>query len=198
MASAQSMRWALVRFGMALLFVTALFSFLGRPAFAAGGVIGTLRGSVVDLQTNAAIGGVLITAVSGSGSFHASTDAKGFFTLLQLPTDTYTVTASKNGYEAQVISGVTVLGDQSQSVGVIKLGATAKTIGQGRVTARGAASAFQPTQTLDETTFVGKRVDQALGEKGSTNFNQLVLSAPGVIANAQGTNTLNAFSIRGS
>jgi len=198
MASAQSMRWALVRFGMALLFIAALFSFLGRPAFAAGGVLGTLRGSVVDPQTNVGIGGVLITAVSGSGSFHSTTDAKGFFALLQLPTDTYTVTVSKNGYASQEISGVTVLGDQSQSVGVIKLSSAPKTIGQVRVVARGAASAFQPTQTVDETTFVGKRVDQALGEKGSTNFNQLVLSAPGVIANAEGTSTLNSFSIRGS
>lgn len=198
MASTQRMSWTHVRFGIALLVVAALFAFTGQPSLGAGGVIGTLRGSVVDLQTNAALSGVTITAVSGSGAFHTTTDAHGFFTLLQLPTDTYTVTASKAGYTALAIQGITVLGDQSQSVGIIKLSTAPKTIGQVRVVARSAASAFQPTQTVDETTFVGKRVDQALGEKGSTNYNQLVLSAPGVIANSQGTPSLGAFSIRGS
>ena len=83
-----------------------------------------------------------------------------------MPTDTYTVTISKDGYIAQTISGVTVLGDQSESLGVIKLQVTEKTIGTVKVTAHPAASAFQPTQTTDSTTFVGARVDQAasLGE----------------------------------
>ncbi|HLW37124.1 MAG TPA: carboxypeptidase regulatory-like domain-containing protein [Candidatus Eremiobacteraceae bacterium] len=198
MASTPFIRWAAFRFGIALLFVAALFLSSASPALTAGGVIGTLRGSIVDAQTNAGISGVAITAVSGSGAFHTTTDTHGFFALLQLPTDTYTVTASKNGYATQVVSGVTVLGDQSQSIGVLKLSPAPRTLGQVRVVARGAASAFQPTQTVDETTFVGRRVDQALGEKGSTNFNQLVYSAPGVIQNVQGTSTLNAFSIRGS
>ncbi|MDQ6781212.1 MAG: Plug and carboxypeptidase regulatory-like domain-containing protein [Candidatus Eremiobacteraeota bacterium] len=198
MMSAQRRNCFALRLAFAALLAAALLASLATPSFAAGGVIGTLRGSVVDLQSNAPIGGVLIAAVSGSGSFRTTTDPKGFFALLQLPTDTYTVTAAKNGYSTQVIQGVTVLGDQSQSVGVVKLQSAPKTIGQVRIVARGAASAFQPSQTVDETTFVGRRVDQALGEKGSTDFNKLVLSAPGVIQNAEGSSTLNAFSIRGS
>src|SRR5579872_2821789 len=115
MASAHGKNRAYFRVFIALLLTGAFFLLQPLPSLGAGGVTGTLRGSVVDIQTNAPIGSVLITAVSGSGSYRATTDAHGFFALLQLPTDTYTVTASKNGYAAQVIQGITVLGDQSQS-----------------------------------------------------------------------------------
>jgi len=165
-------------------------------AFAAGGVTGTLRGNVVDQQTAHPLASVKITAVSVSGTYQTTTDARGFFVLLQVPTDTYTLTVAKDGYLIQSISGVTVLGDQSQSIGIIKLEPSVKQIGVVHATAHSAASAFQPTQTVDETTFVGKRVEQALGEKGSTDYNQLVLSAPGVIKTAAGST--NPISIRGS
>ncbi len=171
-------------------------AFAPLPARAAGGVSGTLRGDVVDLQHGTAIAGAKITAVSPSGTYHTQTDSRGFFVLLQVPTDTYTLTIAKDGYLPLTISGVTVLGDQSQSVGTVKLEPSAKQLGSVKVVARSAASAFQPTQTVDETTFVGARVDQALGEKGSTNYNQLVLSAPGVIQTASGSTS--PISIRGS
>jgi hypothetical protein len=185
-------------FGVALALGVSAFALVGamQPARAAGGVTGDLRGNVVDAKTAAPVGGASITAISVSGTYRGTTDARGFFAILQMPTDTYTLTISKNGFLPQSISGVTVLGDQSQSVGTIRLAAEAKTIGKVSVIAHAASSAFQPNQTVDETTFVGRRVDQALGEKGSTNFNQLVLSAPGVIQTAAGSNS--AFSIRGS
>ncbi|MBV8163088.1 MAG: TonB-dependent receptor [Candidatus Eremiobacteraeota bacterium] len=167
-----------------------------QQALAAGGTTGSLRGTIVDEKTGAGIAGVAVTAVSPSEAHRTTTDSKGFFTLLQLPTDTYTVTLSKDGFIGQTISGVTVLGDQEQSLGTIKLQETEKTIGTVKVTAHPAASAFQPTQTTDSTTFVGARVDQALGEKGSTNFTQLTLSVPGVIKTVSGST--NPISIRGS
>src|ERR1700680_2648319 len=165
-------------------------------AFAAGGVSGTLRGNVVDQQTGRPLVGVKITAVSVSGTYQTTTDPKGFFVLLQVPTDTYTLTVAKDGYLIQSITGVTVLGDQSQSVGIVKLEPSVKQLGVVHATAHSASSAFQPTQTVDETTFVGKRGDQALCEKGSTDYNKLVLSAPGVIKTASGAT--NPISIRGS
>jgi hypothetical protein len=180
---------ALVMIGAYVLIATARVD-------AAGGVAGTLRGNVVDQETAHPIAGAKVTAVSISGTYQTTTDAKGFFVLLQVPTDTYTLTVTKDGYLIQSITGVTVLGDQSQSVGVVKLEPSVKQIGVVHATAHSAASAFQPSQTVDETTFAGKRVDQALGEKGSTDYNQLVLSAPGVIKTAAGST--NPISIRGS
>ncbi|MBV9271791.1 MAG: TonB-dependent receptor, partial [Candidatus Eremiobacteraeota bacterium] len=169
-------------------------------AFAAGGVTGTLRGTVFDQKTNAPVSGATIDAVSGSATYHARTDAKGFFTIFAVTPDTYVVHVSAAGYEAATISGVTVFGDQSQTIGAVHLVPGIRTIAN--VTSRSASSAFQPHQTIDVTTFQGTRVDQALGERGSTNLNQLVLSAPGVIKNVNfvggpGTSN-NAFTIRGS
>src|ERR1700687_3391328 len=155
------------RIAVFLLLLSALGAFATKPADAAGGVSGARKGSVVDLKTGAPISSASVTAVSGSGVYRNLTDAHGFFAFLQVPTDTYTVTASKDGYLSQAVSGVTVLGDQVQNVGVIRLEPSVKTLGSMRIVARAASSAFQPNQTVDETTISGARVDQALGQKGS-------------------------------
>ncbi len=166
-------------FGAAGLFVSAALSTLSvSPVWAAGGVLGTLRGNVVDQTTGALIGGAVVSVASGSGTFRQTTDARGFFAFVDLPADTYAVGIAARNYEPLVLRGVTVLGDGTQSIGVAKLLRGLRTIG--KVSTRNASSAFQPNQTMDETTFQGARIDQALGETDSTNLNQLVLSAPGV------------------
>ena len=166
---------------------------LPAPALAAGGVTGNLRGSVVDAASGSPLAGVTVVAVSASGRFQTTTDASGYYSLLQIPTDTYTLGFSKPGYDTFSLTGVTILGDQTQNAGPVRL-STLKTLAH--VSARSPSSAFQPHQTVDETTFSGARVDQALGETGSTDYNKLVESAPGVIQTAQGSNA--AISIRGS
>jgi len=188
-------RRRLLSFVLAVVLLPSFVALCSVEVRGAGGVTGTLRGSVVDQTTNKPLAAVQISVASPSGRFRTTTDGHGFFVFPQIPTDTYVLTLEKSGYAPQEIGGVTVLGDQTQSVGVIKLVLSLHTIGTVRSTSR-ASSAFQPNQTVDETTFVGDRVDQALGEKGSTDFNQLVLSAPGVIQTAPGS--LNPFSIRGS
>ena len=181
-------------------FFIFLLCSLVTPAYPAGGVTGTLRGTVVDQAGSKPIAGAIVTAGAGSGVFHATTDAHGFFSLLDLPPDTYAVKISATGYEDVTLTGITVFGDQTQTIGVAKLVKGLKTIAN--VQSRNTTSAFQPHQTIDVTTFQGARVDQALGEKGSTNMNQLVLSAPGVIKNTEFQpgpgNSSNAFTIRGS
>lgn len=183
---------------MVLLFGALLMSF-PMTASAAGGVSGTLRGTVVD-QGAKPIAGATVLVTSESGKFRATTDAHGFFTLLDLPPDTYVVKVSATDYIETTLTGVAVFGDETEQLGSIKLQKGLKTIAS--VQSRGTSSAFQPHQTIDVTTFQGSRVDQALGEKGSTNLNQLVLSAPGVIKNTNFSpgpgNSNNAFTIRGS
>ena len=182
-----------------LLIASLLFSFRS-PAYAAGGVSGIMRGTVVDSATNAPIAGATVSATSGSGNFKTTTDARGFFSMLNVPPDTYTVRVSANNYIETTLTGVTIYGDQTQPLGTIKLVKGLKTIAT--VQSHGATAAFQPHQAVDVTTFQGQRVDQALGYSGSTNFNQLVESAPGVIRNTDYKpgpgNSSNAFTIRGS
>lgn len=184
----------------AALFLIALPFLFSPRADAAGGVTGTLRGTVVDSAGGAPVAGATINASSGSGSYKATTDSHGFFTLLDIAPDTYTVHVSAPNYIDTALTGVTVFGDQMQTVGVVRLVKGLKTIAT--VQSRGASSAFQPHQTTDSTTFQGARVDQALGEAGSTNLNQLIESAPGVIKNTEYQagpgNSSNAFTIRGS
>jgi hypothetical protein len=159
-------------------------------SLAVGGLSGNLNGTVVDNQTGAPLANVAVTAASPSGTYHATTDSHGFFNMLQLPVDTYTVSFEKTGYVRLPVAGVVVFGDEQNTVGTVRLQKGLKTIAQVRSSA---GSAYKPDQTLDETTFVGQRVDQALGQSGSTNYNQLALSAPGVMQTDTGT-----LSIRGS
>src|ERR1700730_5288861 len=119
----------------ALLMIGAYLILPTARALGAGGVVGTLRGNVVDVQTGRPLASVKITAVSVSGTYQTTTDAKGFFVLLQVPTDTYTLTVAKDGYLIQSISGVTVLGDQSQSVGIVNLEPSVKQLGVVHATA---------------------------------------------------------------
>ena len=184
----------------AALAATVFYVASSLPALAAGGVTGAVRGAVVDSQTGAPIAGANVSIHAESGTYNGVTDSHGAFAFLDVPPDTYTVQIMAKGYIGDNVTGVTVFGDETLQLGSIKLIKGLKTIGS--VQARNTNSAFQPHQTTDVTTFQGNRVDQALGEKGSTNFNQLVLSAPGVIQNSNYVpgpgNSSNAFTIRGS
>ncbi len=178
-------------------FAAIVFTCIAQPlaASAAGGITGNLRGIVLDASGGAPLAGVQVIANSPSGRFQTTTDNHGYYSFLQLPADTYNLSFEKNGYDAFALTGVAVFGDETNTAATVRLSGSLKTVAH--VTARSQSSAFEPHQTTDETTFSGARVDQALGEKGSTDYNTLVESAPGVIQTAQvGTNA--AFSIRGS
>src|SRR5579863_1879782 len=54
------------------------------PALAAGGTNGNLNGTVVDASSKAPIAGASVIARSGSGSYAATTDARGFFSILHM------------------------------------------------------------------------------------------------------------------
>ncbi len=159
-----------------------------------------MRGTVVDATGGAPIADASVWAYAPTGSYRGTTDSHGFFAFLNLSPDTYDVHIEASGYAPITLTGVVVFGDEVQQLGTIRLNKGLKTIAS--LQSRSSTSAFQPHQTIDETTFQGARIDQALGEKGSTNFNQLVMSAPGVIQNTNYQpgpgNSSNAFTIRGS
>src|SRR5579872_2649028 len=160
-------------------------------AFAAGGVQGNLTGTVQDASTGKSIADVHVVAQAPSGAFGGNTDAAGHFTLLGLPADTYTVSFTKNGYDSVSQPGVAVFGDETNSVGVIRMNSSLRTIVH--VNARARSGAYQPTQTQDVTTISGQRITQALGSATNQNEQQLILAAPGAILDAQ-----NNVTIRGS
>ena len=159
------------------------------PALAAGGQYGNLVGSISDATSKAPIAGALVTAVSPSGRYSASTDARGRFSILQMVVDTYTVTVTKQGYETLSLPGQTLQGDQTTAIGQWLLNhATPKTIAH--VASRSAGGAFQPSNTIDSYTVTPAQQLQTTGKAFSTNENNLVLAVPGVTLTNAGTPTI--------
>ena len=160
------------------------------PAFAAGGTSGNIQGTAVDSSGNA-IAGVTVSIASPSFSSQTATDASGFFSIVNVPVDTYTISLSLKGYDSVVVAGVTVQGDQTVALTKTAMSKSLQTIG--RVQNRSASSAVQPGATTDQFTISGDRALQANGRLLNTNTAQLALSAPGVTLTSGGN-----LSIRGS
>jgi hypothetical protein len=162
-----------------------------NPAFAAGGQTGNVSGTIVDQATGSPVANAEIAIVAPSGTYKTTTDSRGFFNVLGLNVDTYTISVEAKGYEAVSRAGVTVIGDQNLSLGTIKISKTIRTIGQ--VSARSISSAFQPNQTVDSVTVSGDRVLQTTGKAASTDELALVQAVPGVTLDSS-----NDIIIRGS
>jgi len=168
------------RFLAAALAIALAFS-LPAPSFAAGGTNGTINGTVIDALSGQPIAGVTVNATSPSSSASGKTDGRGTFALLGLPVDTYTIGFTFAGYELAIISGVTVEGDQQQTLSV-RLQKRLTTIG--RISARAPSGAFQPSQTTDTYSITGKALTAASGKQNNTEERALIASVPGLTINA--------------
>jgi hypothetical protein len=182
---------------LAALLVAAVFLFAIVPAFAAGGLYGNLNGTIVDASTRAPIAGAAIVANSGSGTYTAKTDGKGFFIILGMSVDSYTVTINAEGHETLSIPGVVVFGDETNTIATVALAQQLKTIAH--VTSRSVSSAFQPTQTTDSYTVNQQQMLQSSGKEANANESAVLLAVPGVtLTNANNTSMLSSsVTIRG-
>ncbi len=159
------------------------------PALAAGGQFGNLNGTIVTLAKKAPIAGAIVVAKSGTGTYTATTDAKGSFTIFGMSVDSYTVTITAKGFDSVNIPGVIVFGDETDTVGTVALSATSlKTIAT--VASRSASSAYQPSQTIDSYTVNQGQILQTTGKADTTNENAILLSVPGVTLTNAGTVTI--------
>ena len=156
------------------------------PAFAAGGQTGILSGTVTD-PNKQPIAGATISAASPTGTYNTTTSAAGTFTIVGVNVDTYTVSVSAPGYDTYVLHGATVTGDQVLSLPLV-LSKSAAVIG--RVGARSASGAFQPSQTVDSYTITGARIAQTTGSPANGSLNDVILSAPGVSLSDNGQPTI--------
>jgi hypothetical protein len=123
----------------------AMIGFVATPQPASSGTTGGISGRIID-DKGVPIAGARVSAASLSQSSSATSDAKGYYSILNLSPDTYGVTASKDGFDTLTISGFTVQADQttradfalSPSVTVL-----------GHVTASAAVSVVNRTVTGD-------------------------------------------------
>ena len=183
-------RAGVLRLAVAAALLAASLAGVHSPALAVGGIAGTINGTVLDNTTHAPVAGVRVSADSPSASQKTTTDAKGFFSFVGLPVDTYTISFANPGYESFAQQGVTVQGDQQVTVNA---GLTKSLTRIGRTQARAASSAFQPKQTTDSYQITGQQAQTALGRAGNISQTQLQSSVPSITTTFYGSS-----SIRGS
>ncbi|MBC5805407.1 MAG: TonB-dependent receptor domain-containing protein [Candidatus Eremiobacter antarcticus] len=147
---------------------------------AMAGTTGGISGRVLDSATRAPVAGVKVTAVAPSESATSLTDASGSYSFVSLGPDTYTLTASKDGYDVTVQHGVTVLADQTQTV---TISVTKSPTVIGRINVVGTTGLLKPGTTSDIYSVNPAGQAAAVALAGSGNLNQAysaMASVPGV------------------
>jgi hypothetical protein len=159
------------------------------PPATLAGTTGSMTGVVLS-TAGAPISGVRLAAVSPSQTATVITDASGRFAMLSLAPDTYTITASKSGFETSSLTGVSVFADQVQTLRVV-LAPSLKTIA--RVTARSSMDLVKPGTTTDVYSVNAAVTQAAAGIGGGGNLNNAysaIAAVPGTFVppNQQGWN----------
>src|SRR6202035_852562 len=112
----------------------------------------------------------------------AVSDGKGFFSVLNLTPDTYTITASKDGYDTAQFAGVTVQADQTATA-AIAMRPTVKVLTT--VTTTAVASVVNKSVTGDLYAVNAAAIDRYQGAAGRAETlysqNGVVGSLPGVV-----------------
>jgi Carboxypeptidase regulatory-like domain/TonB-dependent Receptor Plug Domain len=177
----------------------ALIALLVISAQATGtlaGTTGALTGYVV-AQSGAPVASAKVTASAASQTATTDTDTRGHFAFVSLSPDTYTLTASKDGYETVSQAGITVIADNTRTI-TITLQPTVKTIGV--VTTRAAAELVKPGTTADVYSVNAATTAKvaSLGGGGSLNQAYAALAAtPGVAVYPGQNGWFQAIYIRG-
>ena len=143
--------------------------------------VGTLRGRILDSSSQAPIANARVTIESPATSRTTTSDASGEFVFLSLNPDTYTLHASKAGYDDAAAPGVSVFADQATNYN-LALAPTMRTIA--RVSARTSTSLVHPGTTSDVYSVNSGAIKATSAVGGSGSLNQ----AYGAIASVPGVN----------
>ena len=145
------------------------------------GTTGGISGRVSD-QRGAPVAGVKVTVSSPSQISSAVSDARGFYSLLNLTPDTYTITASKDGFDTAQLAGITVQADQTATT-AISLRPTVRVLST--VTTTAVASVVNKSVTGDLYAVNSAAIDKYQGAAGGAETlysqNGVVGSLPGVV-----------------
>jgi outer membrane receptor protein involved in Fe transport len=149
------------------------------PALA--GTTGGISGRVID-AAGSPVAGVKITVSAPSQTSSGVSDAKGFFSILNLTPDTFTITASKDGFDTSQLAGITVQADQTASA-TIAMRPTVKVLTT--VTATAVASVVNKSVTGDLYAVNAQAINKYQGAAGGAETlysqNGVVGSLPGVV-----------------
>lgn len=186
--------------GLLRIALVAIVAMLVQGTWVLAGTTGSISGTVMD-QNGAPVAGVRVTATSASQNASVTSDSKGFYSVLNLSPDTYTITANKSGYDPSTLYGVTVTADQN-AAGDIKIHTTTAVLGH--VTATAQAGTVSKNVTGDLYAVNAAKMAGYQGSAGGAESlysqNAIVGSLPGVVR-AVGTggtyNGQGTLSLRG-
>ena len=187
--------------GLLRIALLALLVLLVQGTWVLAGTTGNVEGRVTDQGGNG-VTGAKVTVASPSQSVTITSGANGFYAALNLSPDTYSVTASKDGYDTSTVYGVTVVADQSASADV-KMRQTVKTIGH--ITTTATATVVSKTITGDLYAVNATAIQNSQGASGGAETlysqNGVVGTLPGVnryaIGSGPGYGGQGQLSIRG-
>jgi len=137
--------------------VLLLVAMLAQGTWALASTTGGISGVVQDSTTGKAVADATVTANSPSGGATVTTDNGGNFHFLTLAPDTYTISATKTGYNSASQSGITVFADQTHTL-TLEIRPSITPIAN--VPARAAAKPVKPGSTAAFSEFY--RFDPAL------------------------------------
>jgi len=127
---------------------------------------------------------VNVIAVAPSGRYTSKTDAKGFFSIVGVTPDTYSISFAASGYSTATVNGVTVSPTQTATVNQT-LSAQLKTIGSTTSRASG-VSAFQPQTPEDTYSVNANQIQTILGKSHAQSETNLIISLPGASLDSSG------------
>ena len=184
------------KFGFLKIVFLALLVVLVQGTWALAGTTGTLSGYVIQAD-GTALADAKVTATSPSDSVSTTTDAGGHFVFVSLTPDTYTVTASKDGYDPTTQPGVTVLADSTQ-VTRITLHQTVKVLGHVTSTAQAALVKAGTTADVYSINATTSAKSATLGGGGSLGQAYgAIASQPGVVVPPGQMGWFQTIHIRG-
>ncbi len=159
-----------------------LLAMAGNPLVARAGTTGILEGTITDSASGKPIAGAKVVAVSGSGTFSGTTDAHGFYAIMALLPDTYTVRVSAKGYSDLAVAGVFVQQDDIVRFDQKLQSENLKTIAN--VSARSRSDLVQPYNGSDVYNVSGQQLEAATGgtDTHETEY-QYIDTVPGVVGN---------------
>ncbi|HEV3088655.1 MAG TPA: TonB-dependent receptor [Candidatus Elarobacter sp.] len=159
----------------------ALMASIAAPTLA-DTTTGNISGTVT--ANGQPVPNVSVVAVAPSGRYTSKTDAKGFFIIVGVVPDTYSVTFAAPGFTGGTVNGVTVNPTITATVNQ-SLSAQLKQIGSTTSRATG-VSAFQPQQPQDTYSVNANQIETILGKSHAQSETNLIISLPGASLDANG------------
>ena len=162
---------------LAALAALALAQCLGTGQ-AVAATVGSIHGTVADAADRHPIAGARVELIAPSGRFAATTDAYGFYSIVGIIPDTYTLVVTASDYRTVTEAGITITQDSNLAISPVMTSTKLREIGH--VATRSGSFPVQPHQPTDVYEVSPLAQAQLGGLPSFPNESLLLNSLPGV------------------